>query len=142
MIRKLLVAYDGSEGALAAFDFGLDLAQKYKAVLTALAVVRLPEPPEEVETEAVVEAGKARYQKLFKALQKRGQGAGIEVQTHVQVGHPAEQIVQWAQEHHADAILLGHHSRSKLGRWLLGGTADRVMDHAACSVLVVKGKAG
>ena len=55
MIRKLLIAYDGSDSAQAAFDFALDLAGKYGAELHVLAVARPPEFGEEVETEAVIE---------------------------------------------------------------------------------------
>ena len=39
MIKKILVAIDGSDQANRAFDFAIDLAQKYSAEITALAVV-------------------------------------------------------------------------------------------------------
>lgn len=56
MIKKILLAHDGSELAEKAFTFGLDLAKKYGAELYVLAVAR---PPEfgggGVETEALLE---------------------------------------------------------------------------------------
>jgi nucleotide-binding universal stress UspA family protein len=140
MLKKLMVAYNGTEDSIAAFQFGLDLAKKYGASLVVLSVVRLPEPPEEEEAQALIESGKAHYESLFKTLKKHAKEEGVVMETHILIGPPAEQIVHWAQESKVDLVLLGHHKRSKFGRWLLGGTADRVMDHAGCSVIVVKEK--
>jgi len=42
MIKKILVAYDGSDGSHSAFLFGLDLAKKFAAELEILSVVRCP----------------------------------------------------------------------------------------------------
>jgi nucleotide-binding universal stress UspA family protein len=140
MIKKLMVAYNGTDDALAAFHFGVDMAKKYRASMVVLSVVRLPEPPEEEESQALVESGKAHYENLFKALKKHAKEEGVPMETHIVVGPPAEQIVHGAHESKVDLVLLGHHKRSKFGRWLLGGTADRVMDHAGCSVIVVKEK--
>ena len=42
MIQKVLVAYDGSDAARDAFDFGMDLAGKYGAELHVIAVARPP----------------------------------------------------------------------------------------------------
>lgn len=54
MIKKLLIACDGSDSANAAFVFALDLADKYGAELHVLAVCRPPEFGEEEETWAVI----------------------------------------------------------------------------------------
>ncbi len=50
MIKKILVAYDGSEESYSAFLFGIDIAKKFEAELEVLSVVRVLEPPEEDET--------------------------------------------------------------------------------------------
>jgi len=54
MIRKILLAYDGSEPAAKAFRFSADLAKRYGAELHVLTVAQTPEFGDEVETEAVI----------------------------------------------------------------------------------------
>jgi nucleotide-binding universal stress UspA family protein len=65
MITKILAAYDGSEPAGHAYRFALDLAKCYGADLLVLAVARPPEPPEDIETEAVLENAEAHYIRSF-----------------------------------------------------------------------------
>ena len=43
MFKKILVAFDGSAPAVKAFDLAMDLAGKYAAALSVLAVARPPE---------------------------------------------------------------------------------------------------
>jgi len=59
--------------------------------------------------------------------------AGAEVV--VRVGAPADQILLLADEIGADLIMVASH-RPNFSNYLLGATADRVVRHAKCSVLV------
>jgi nucleotide-binding universal stress UspA family protein len=70
-MKHILVAYDGSEQAEKAFLLALDFVSKFKAKLSVLAVARFPEPPEDVETEAILESAQTHYQTLFKKLKKK-----------------------------------------------------------------------
>jgi universal stress protein F len=53
----------------------------------------------------------------------------------VKVGSPAREIIHTADELSADLIIIASH-RPNLSNYLLGSTADRVVRHANCSVLV------
>jgi universal stress protein F len=53
----------------------------------------------------------------------------------VRIGSPAREILESAEKHGADLIIIGSH-RPGLANYLIGSTADRVVRHAACSVLV------
>lgn len=53
----------------------------------------------------------------------------------VRVGSPAREIIAAAEELGADLIIIASH-RPNLSNYLLGSTADRVVRHATCSVLV------
>jgi len=58
-------------------------------------------------------------------------------------GEAAAEIVRVAKEKGADLIVLSSHGRTGLGRILFGSTAEAVVRHASCPVLVVKpAKAG
>jgi universal stress protein F len=60
---------------------------------------------------------------------------GLDVQVLVRVGSPAREIIATADELSADLIIIASH-RPNLSNYLLGSTADRVVRHAHCSVLV------
>lgn len=53
----------------------------------------------------------------------------------VRVGSPAREIIAAAGELGSDLIIIASH-RPNLSNYLLGSTADRVVRHATCSVLV------
>ncbi len=56
----------------------------------------------------------------------------------VQHGEPAAAILDYARERHADMIIIGSHGSTALGRLLVGSTAESVMRHAPCPVLILK----
>ena len=103
-----------------------------------LAVARPPEPPEEVETEAAIESAREHYQQQFAVLQARAAKAGVKASFVVLVGHPAEQIVHYAETHGVDHIVLGHRGKTLFRRWLIGSTSKQVMHYAHCTTTVVR----
>lgn len=138
MINKLLVAYDGSEQAKKAFDLAIDIAAKYGAEVFVISVARPPEPANDVETEAILESATDYYEKHFAELKEDAIAAGIVPQFEVLVGHPADQIVHYANEKEVDMIVMGHRGKSFVERWLLGSVSKRVLSYAHCTVTVVR----
>jgi len=51
---------------------------------------------------------------------------------------PGEDLVQFAKETEADEILIGVKRRSKVGKLLMGSTAQFVILKASCPVVAVK----
>jgi len=136
MIHKLLVAYDGSKAARAAFDFGADLAAKYGAELHVIAVARPPEFGNDEETEAVIEQSREHCDRLLEELKT---ALGPKTATFaVAVGHPADQIVRYAERHSIDHIVVGHRGRALFDRLLVGSVARQVVAHARCGVTVLR----
>lgn len=136
MIKKILIAYDGSNPSRAGFEFALDLANKYGSELHILAVASAPEFGAEVETEAIIESSTRHYTQLLHSLKTRV--AGLTANFEVMLGHPAESIVIYAEEHGIDHIVVGHRGHSLFERWLLGSVARQVIAYAPCSVTVVR----
>jgi nucleotide-binding universal stress UspA family protein len=112
MIAKILVAYDGSCQAQKAFEFGLEMAAKYGASMTVLSIARPPEPPVNVELQAVLEHATQYFESHFTKMKVQATEAGIETVFDIRVGHPAEQIVYLSEELKVDAIVMGHRGES------------------------------
>jgi nucleotide-binding universal stress UspA family protein len=64
--------------------------------------------------------------------------AGLEVEDVIVHGEAASEIVRVARERAADLIVISSHGRTGWGRILFGSTAESVVRHAPCPVLVVK----
>ena len=138
MIRKILLGYDGSQSADHAFTFAVDLARRYGAELHLIAVARPPEFGDEVETEAAIENARRGYDKVLAPLQAKLEREPLKAHVHVAVGHPAEQIVRYAERHHIDHIVVGHRGHTLFERWLIGSIARQVIAYAHCAVTVVR----
>jgi len=138
MTKHLLVAFDASPSAQKALEFALQLARLVGADLHVLAVARPPEPADDVETEAIIENAREYFEAQFAAVSERAKTAGVKAQFEVAVGHPAEQIVYHAEKRGVDHIVMGHRGQTFFRRWLLGSVSKQVIDHAHCTVTVVR----
>ena len=140
MYTKILVGYDGSKGGNAALAGAAALAEKFESRLTAL-WVREPLPrhsdlPGESEGES--EAADEYFQERQKEVTEVAAQYGLSIDCETRRGHPAKTILQFARDGGFDLIVIGHSDHSELWGRLLGDTADRITDHAHCSVFVVK----
>jgi nucleotide-binding universal stress UspA family protein len=140
MYRKLLVAYDGSEGAKQALEAGIGLTKIHGGELWVLAVQeKLPRFSGTID-EVQEEKGFAnqQYGLLLADAQARAEKAGVAVKTLMRPGHPAQTIINVAREGQFDLILVGHSGLSGVWAAFLGTTAEKVSRHAPCSVLIVR----
>jgi nucleotide-binding universal stress UspA family protein len=64
--------------------------------------------------------------------------AGLKVEELIVHGEAASEIVRVAKDRQVDLIVVSSHGRTGLGRILFGSTAEAVVRHAPCPVLVVK----
>ncbi|MFT3803538.1 MAG: universal stress protein [Burkholderiaceae bacterium] len=142
MIHKILLGHDGSASADHAYDFAIDLARRYGAELHVLVVARPPDFGDEVESEAGIEDAQRRYHRVLSALKLRLANDGIDAQARLVVGHPAEQLVRYAERHAIDHIVVGHRGHTLFERWLIGSIARLVVAYAPCAVTIVRQNGG
>lgn len=57
---------------------------------------------------------------------------------HLRRGYPEQAIPEFAEQHHVDLLVIGAISRSRLESALIGHTAERLLDHVPCDLLIVK----
>jgi nucleotide-binding universal stress UspA family protein len=138
MIRNILVGYDGSESAVHALTVAVGLARAFGSSMHVLSVVRPPEFGGMVETEAVIEQSRQHYQNKLRGVQSKYAHESFKTHVHIAVGHPAEQIVRFAEGHDIDHIVVGHRGHTLFERWLIGSVARQVVAYAQCAVTVIR----
>lgn len=104
----------------------------YVAELSGKLPVIQPPPPETVRRDYNEEA----LTQLHDLVPQSFQGVW---EAHVTSGEPADAIVRSAIELKADLIVMATHGRTGLQHVLLGSVAEKVVRHASCPVLTVRG---
>lgn len=148
-LRKAVIALDGSSHAMAAARFLAALSLAPAPAVRLLAVVeppRLPLAAPEVlgvpVLSALDELARERRAELAGVLAQaeadlsRSVGA---VERSVVMGHPGEEILAAASEPGVDLVVVGARGLGAIKRLVLGSVSERVLHHAPCSVLIVKG---
>ena len=146
-MKKMLVAYDGSEASKKAIDMVVKCANKEDEI-TLLTVVpaELAESSftkmllPTIDLSEVVKSGSFK-QKAMESLTKIVKEIEYnvsKVNIVVEAGDPADEILMSAKRQESDIIVLGYKGYGKEGRFLLGSVTDKVVRHATKSVLVVR----
>jgi nucleotide-binding universal stress UspA family protein len=140
MFRRVLVAYDGSDGAKAALRIGVGLAKSLGAEVHSISVEE--HLPHYAVSIGEIQEAKDRVDEYFRVLTKeaRDQAAlkGVELQTVVRQGHEVEMIVNYAKEGAFDLLLAGYHGHSRIFERVIGSTAQSIVRLSPCSVLLAK----
>jgi len=140
MYRRILVAYDGSNGARAALREGIALAKALGAELCTISVEE--HLPHYAVSISEVKAAKEEIDEYFRALAKEARDVGglegVELETFVRQGHEVETIVTVAKEGSFDLLVVGYHGHSRIFDRLMGSTAQSIVRLAPCSVLLAK----
>ena len=63
---------------------------------------------------------------------------GVNVISVLLQGHPAQEILDFAEKNDIDMIVLGTQGKTGIDRFLLGGVTEKVVRHAKAEVLVVR----
>jgi nucleotide-binding universal stress UspA family protein len=137
VFETILVAYDGSPQSQRAMQLAFSLAEAIWSKVLVLAVIRPPEPAARVELNAVLEEAREHYEQSFIGLREQAELKGVEFETDIAVGHPAEQIVHRAEQANISLIVMGRRGMSIFHRWMLGSISERVLRYAHCPVMVV-----
>jgi nucleotide-binding universal stress UspA family protein len=136
-LRRITLATDGSDASAKALEFVLTKFQPdrstgkggrvpiHVSVIHVMPFLKYPE---------LKEAGHKLIEQSVQKLIK----AGFTAEAVCQLGKPAEVIMKGASKHRADLIVMGAKGLGAIARFLLGSVSTRVVQHANCSVLVVR----
>jgi nucleotide-binding universal stress UspA family protein len=138
--RRILVAYDGSAGSRTALGYAIELAKAFDAELVSISVEE--HLPYYAASISEVKGTKEQVDEHFRVLVKEAHDtaalSGVEMETIVQQGHEVERIVAAAKEGNFDLLVIGHHGHSRIFERAMGSTAQSLLRHAPCPVLVAK----
>jgi len=139
MFQRIMLAWDGSNVALGAFDVAIDLARRYEGELVAVSVAYSPAHAETRADRRESEEAAHRYlEQTFLEVADRAHRAGVEVEHQIIEGNtPAHALLSYAHEHGFDLIVCGHHVTRRAGRLLLHDVADDLYRDARMPVLIV-----
>jgi nucleotide-binding universal stress UspA family protein len=149
-IRSILLPTDFSECGNFARSYAASLARKFGASIIAVHVIEPLVPTvgysgmtEPLPIADITDQLETSAERELPRIAECEECAGLEIEEVIVHGEAAAEIVRVAKDRRADLIVLSSHGRTGLGRILFGSTAEAVVRHASCPVLVVKpAKAG
>ncbi|AKH96826.1 universal stress protein [Halanaeroarchaeum sulfurireducens] len=147
---NFLVAVDGSNESLAALERAIEMADPVGASVTVVHAVNpdvyelggmepittLADADERLLVESL-ESAEERGEDILSEAASVAEEQGFDVDVELLYGQPAQQIVEYADEHGVDAVYLGHRGMSDRLEGLLGSVAKSVLGQAEVPVTVV-----
>lgn len=150
---KILIATDGSNFSQRALEKACELARKWDTVSFRVISVYEAQVPMAAEPFAISaeyfqklddfarQRSEASVEKSVEFIKARLPNAAISITSSVELGIPAQVIVEEARRWGADLVVVGSHGYGFWGRLALGSVSDAVVHHSPCSVLVVRPQA-
>lgn len=135
--KKILVPIDFSKTSQKALNQAVALAKQSKATLVLIHVVTFSVAAS-VEQFSVIDWYQSLIKDAKKNLEKLKKSLSLSVETVVETGVPFDVICKIAKKKKADLIVITTHGYSGLKHAILGSTAERVIRHANCPVLVIR----
>ena len=153
-IQHILIATDGSEISLRAAALGGEVARAFDARVTIATVnderavvpeawqlvgLQLDGSSEPISTDDI--RGRMEQHALQNQLAQTKEATGAlpsEPDLQCLWGHPADEIVRFAEENDVGMIVIGSHGRSGIKKALLGSVSHSVANRAPCAVTIVR----
>lgn len=142
--KKILCGTDFTEHSYLALDYALRFAKLADGLLIVAHFVHVPSG--DVYTHEAwprtFQEAKARAQTLLAQVHETRLQAYPKTELVVEIGVPAELMIQLAKQRQIDVIVTATHGRSELADLIMGSTAEKLIRHAPCPVFVVRQGAG
>ncbi|WP_135823799.1 universal stress protein [Halorussus ruber] len=138
MYEQLLFPTDGSDGASLALDHVLDIATSHDATVHVLNVADTTQDSLTQIQGEIIDVLEQEGEEIVQDAATRVQDRGVDVVTEVLQGEPYRTILNYADSHDIDLVVMPTHGRRGLERFLLGSTTERVVRRAETPVLTIR----
>lgn len=139
---KILVPIDFSACSLKGLEYAKGLARQFGSKLVLLNSVALQyyitsDEYARYDLPLLMQQAEKASRRQMRELIQNTDWEGIEVRPSLQIGHAGQQICVRAAEDDVDLIVTSTHGTTGFKHILVGSTAEYVVRHAGCPVLVV-----
>jgi nucleotide-binding universal stress UspA family protein len=139
---KILVPIDFSDCSMKGLEYAKALAKQFGSTLVLLNSVALQyfitsDEYARYDLPLLMQQAEKASRNQMRDLIAQTDWDGVEVESSLQIGHAGQQICARAIEHHADVIVTSTHGTTGFKHILVGSTAEYVVRHASCPLLVV-----
>lgn len=138
-----MIATDGSVCSRIAANRGIELARLSGGTVYAVYVVSteyFSSMAVDFDRERMYEALRKEGCKAVSYINEIGELKNVNVETVLLEGHPADELIRFAEEEKMDIIVMGMIGRTGLDRLILGSVAEKVIRHSKVPVMVIKEK--
>ncbi|MEX2426558.1 MAG: universal stress protein [Thermomicrobiaceae bacterium] len=125
MIKSVLVPLDGSDLAEEALGYAIPIADRHDAAVHLVFVI-------DRDAQASEDDEARTY------LSEVAEKIDREVQAHVRLGTPADEIIDAGADLPDPLIVMTTHGRTGVGRWIYGSVADKVIHASEAPVLLLR----
>lgn len=140
MFKHILVPVDGSPLAESGLPYAVNIAKAFGSRVTLLEVLEEPHLAGSTQTVDPLDWHMCRIEveSYMGRLSSRLQEAGLQVESVLLEGHPAQRIIEFARGQDVDLIVLSSHGRSGLNGWNAGGVVQKIIMRARISLMIVR----
>ena len=141
MIKRILVALDGSIYSERALPYARALAQAFRSELVLISVPEVPRMKDYRAAAEIVDTLRIKadtnMRKFLQAVARSLRNEGIKVRTIVTGSIPARTIISIGKKHDTDLIMMTSHGRGGLELFMVGSVAQRVVQSTQTPVFIV-----
>jgi nucleotide-binding universal stress UspA family protein len=139
-MKKILVATDGSAESDKAIEKTIEMSKKEGAEVIVVNVAEdyCPMGLTEVDCDTIRELVMKESKGIMSAAIEKMKSAGITARGIIEIGRPADTIIEIAKREKVDEIIMASHGKHGAKKFLMGSVTARVVEWAPCPVTVIK----
>ncbi|WP_440947830.1 universal stress protein [Methanosarcina sp. T3] len=141
--RKIMIATDGSICSRIAANYAIELARLSGGTVYAVYVVStdyFSSMAVDFDWERMNEALKKEGHAAVSYVKRAGEMDRVDVDPILLEGHPADELIRYAEDNEMDIVVMGSLGKTGLDRLLLGSVAEKVVRHCKVPVMVISEK--
>lgn len=141
-VSNILCGTDSSELSYTAFKQAIEIAKAFNAKLSLVSAIPLPDfNPLGMENEEIEKKYEEFRVNQINEIQKDLKNIdfmGLNIEEHFPTGSPSHILLNMAEDFDIDLIVIGATGQNKWKQMLMGSTAEKILHHSPCSLLIVR----